>query len=188
MDMFSKGRTDALVSLGLVKLAAGVPILQRPSLWKRLGRWAQRKMPTRTGVRNFFIGDPRRFGQEIIKGKALSKGSLIRESFHAPDMFSKAMFYGLPAVEGVGVALDEEGNKARRIGETLGGAALGLAAYRPLGMLGSVGADVLGRRLGGGIGQTAAHLVGKATTPTPSTPVPQNLNVGSQVEPTYTYR
>lgn len=188
MNMYSKGRADALRSLGLTKMAAGVSILHRPSLWKRFSGWARKKVPTRTGVRNFFIGDPRRFGKEIVKGKALGKGSLIRESFHAPDMFSKAMFYGLPAVEGVGVAFDEEGNKARRIGETLGGAALGLAAYRPLGMVGSIGADILGRSLGGGIGQTASHLAGKITKPNPPPSVPQNLNVGSPVEPTYTYR
>jgi len=152
MDVYGIGQEEALQSLGITKVAWKAPLM------KRMGRWLLKKAPTWKGTREFAIGTPVQFGKEIMRGKALSKGSLMRQSLHAPDMFSKAMFYGFPAVEAGGIMLDSEANKARRVGEALGGATLGLAAYRPLGMLGSIGADMLGRSIGGGIGQTGGYL------------------------------
>ena len=122
---------------------------------------AKAMLPTRKGLREFAIGDPKRFIQELRSGTALGKGSLIRESMHAPDMMSKAMFYGLPAVEAGGIILDDEGNKGRRLAGSIGGAALGLAAWKPLGMAGSIGADILGRRVGESIGGVADRLARK---------------------------
>lgn len=163
-SVYKIGYRDAFHQLGLEKIAVsvgtGAPML------RRLKWWLQKKMPTKSGLRQFAVGDPRRFGSELMRGKAFGKGSLVRQGFHAPDAFSKVMFYGFPAVEAGSVALDEEGDKAKRIGQTLGGAALGLAAWRPLGMVGSMAADVLGRRLGGAVGQTASHLVGGQKSPT----------------------
>ncbi len=193
MSVYAQGRADALSSLGLTKVAIST-LRPSPSMLKRFGGWLRKKAPTKTGVRDFFIGDPRRFGREIAKGHPLGKGSLVRESFHAPDMLSKVMFYGMPAVETAGIAMDDEGDKARRIGGSLGGAALGLAAYRPLGMVGSIAADAVGRSLGGGIGQTAKHLAGKAQNsisgPTPQAPptAPPKLDLGYTQQPTYNYR
>jgi len=176
MSMYKAGYSQALQNLGISKTARN--ILRSP--WgTRARRWIQKKMPTRSGVRDFFIGNPRRFGQEIVEGKALGKGGLLRESFYAPDTFSKVMFYGLPAVEAAGIALDQQGDKAKRLGETVGGTALGLAAYRPLGMVGSIAADTLGRSLGGGIGKTVGHAGSK---------VKEKLNLGSEEESAYTSR
>lgn len=169
------GQESALSTLGITKTAVSVGY--RPSVLKRLGGWLKKKAPTRTGFRDMMIGDPKRFAKELASGhlfKGVGKGkTLIRESFRAPDMFSKAMFYGMPAVETAGIALDDEGDKTRRIGGSLGGAALGLAAYRPLGMIGSIGADMVGRSLGGGIGQAAAHVGSKITGAAPESPPPQ---------------
>ena len=184
------GQKSALQTLGMTKTAR---VLYKPSIFKRIGGWLKKKAPTKTGFRDFMIGDPKRFAREVASGHPIKglpgKGrTLIQESFHAPDMLSKAMFYGLPAVETAGIALDDEGNKAQRIGGSLGGAALGLAAYRPLGMIGSIGADMVGRSLGGGIGKTVGHLGSKitGTTETPQQPrqpeqqmqPTRNLNLG----------
>lgn len=167
-SVYEMGYRDALEKLGMEKVAVG-PLAARAPLLRRAKWWLQKKMPTKSGVRQFLVGDPHRFGEELMAGKALRKGSLFRQSFHAPDAFSKVMFYGLPAVEAGSIALDEEGDKAKRVGQTLGGAALGLAAWRPLGMVGSMAADVLGRRLGGAVGQTGAYL---ATGKGPEQPPP----------------
>jgi hypothetical protein len=127
--------------------------------------WAKNQVPTKTGIRNFFVGDPRRFAEEVVSGKALGKHGLIRDSLRAPGLLNKAMFYGLPAYEGVNIARDNEPDKAKRIGALAGATTLGLAAFRPLGLLGSIGASYAGDRLGGGIGQTADYLVRGNKTP-----------------------
>ena len=177
---FDTGHQDALKRLGLEKIAVMVP--GKAPLLRRMGQWLRQKAPTRSGVQRFLVGDPRQFGREIMQGKALGKGSLLRKSFHAPDAFSKVMFYGLPAVDVASTALDDKGDKGRRIGETLGGAALGLAAWRPFGMLGSMAADTLGRRLGGAMGQTSEYLAtGKRTSPQGTTaPYEQAMDAVSQ--------
>ena len=187
MSMYKQGYVDALSSLGMDKVA--VRVGYRSPFIKRVGNWFRKKAPTKTGIRNMLIGDPKRFAREIASGRPIRgyKGqgrTMIRDSFYAPDMLSKMMFYGLPAVETAGIALDDEGDKAKRIGGSLGGAALGLAAYRPLGMVGSIGADMIGRSLGGGIGKTVEHLGNKVTggntIPQPVKQDPQNLSLGIQ--------
>ena len=80
------------------------------------------------------------------------KAGILRESFHAPGILSKAMFYGFPAIEAGGVLMDKKDEKGKRLGEALGGAALGMAAWKPFGMVGSIAADRLGRDVGGSIG------------------------------------
>lgn len=160
---YAAGRQSALRLFGLekqaVSVAAGAPLL------RRAGWWLRGKAPTISATKRFLIGDPRKFGKELMQGKATGKGSLLRQSFHAPDTLSKVLFYGLPAVEASTIAMDAEPDKAKRVGRALGGAALGLAAWRPLGMVGSMAADTLGRGVGGVIGQTAGHLAGKVTPP-----------------------
>ncbi len=168
MTMYNRGRNAVFSHLGITKEA--VSVLHRPSLLRKAKGWLLKKKPTATGVRDFMIGNPKRFGRELVEGRALGKGSLVRESLHAPDALSKVMFYGLPAVETAGIALDDEGNKAKRIGQSVGGAALGLAAYRPLGMVGSIAADAVGRGLGGGVGQAAGHVGNKIKGAVQKTP------------------
>lgn len=156
------GRQEALSNLGLVKEAAGTPLFYRAPLKKRMWKWLSTKARgLGRSAGEMMIGSPRRFGREIASGRALAKGGLLRESFRAPDMLSKALFYGFPAYEAGSIMLDDDPNKARRVGASLGGAALGLAAWRPLGMVGSMGADYIGRGLGGAIGQTAGHVAGQ---------------------------
>lgn len=160
MTPYELGHTAALESLGLTKEA--VSVLAKPKFLARAGRWIAKKRPL-NWMKELSIGQPRRFGREVMQGKALSKGSLVRQSLHAPDMFSKAMFYGFPAVESGGILMDDAPNKAKRIGQSLGGAALGLAAWKPLGMIGAIGADMIGRGVGGTIGQTVGHLAPSAS-------------------------
>jgi hypothetical protein len=153
MNGYIAGRADALQSLGLVKVA-------KP--WQRLKDWAWKKIPTWHTVKREMIGQPSEFADEIAMGRALDRKSLIRESFKAPNALSKAMFYGLPAVETISVLADEKDHKAKRIGGVLGSAALGLGAYRPLGMVGSMALDPVGRAIGEAVGQTAGYVGTKA--------------------------
>ncbi len=169
-DAYGAGREDTLTSLGLLKVAA------YNSLWRRAGRWASRKLPTARGVGQAMVGSPRQFAGEIAKGRVFSKGSLVRQGMKAPDPLSKLMFYGVPAVETAGIAIDDSGNKAQRIGASLGGSAMGLAAYRPLGLLGSMAADPIGRSIGGAMGQTAGYLGDKVIGKDPQ----QNLSLGNR--------
>jgi hypothetical protein len=152
MDMYSQGQMDALAQLGLVKTSAGAPAMFMGG--KSL---VQRAMPTvkrwGRGLSNFAIGSPRQFGREMMSGKGFAPGSLLRQSMAAPKLWEKALFYGLPAYEAGSIALDKEPDKARRIGASVGGAAMGLATWKPLGMLGSMAAmpvgSYVGKRLGG---------------------------------------
>lgn len=154
MQGYLQGHVAALTQLGITKEAS------RASFLGRLGRGVQKRMPTWSGTKKFMVGEPRRFGEEIVGGKALRKGSLIRESFAAPDKLSKALLYGLPAVEAGGIALDEEGEKGRRLGGMAGGLALGYGAYRPLGLVGSTILGTAGHGIGERIGAGVESLAG----------------------------
>ncbi len=155
------GRQAALHELGLVKEAARIPLFYKAPFMQRAKKWIGNKARSvGRSATEMAVGSPKRFGRELMSGRALSKGSLIRQSFKAPDMLSKALFYGFPAYEAGSIMLDDEKDKAKRIGASLGGAALGLAAWKPLGMAGSMGADYIGRGIGGAIGQTAGHVTG----------------------------
>jgi len=175
--VFDIGRYEVYRKLGLEKCAA---IATKAPLLRRAGWWLKKKLPAGSDVRKFFIGDPKQLGRELLSGKALQKGGLIREGFRADTPLAKAMFYGLPAAETISIASGDEPDKAKRIGETLGATALGLATWKPLGMLGSMALDPVGRGLGGAVGQTAGHLFsgGQKSTSTPveptqgSTPTP----------------
>jgi len=179
---YDRGTADTLKLLGLEKVA----YLGRvgTKLW-RAQRWLHKKAPTWKGVREEMFGQPTRLVKEIARGKALSKGSVIRESFNTPTALTKMMFYGFPAVESAGIALDDEGNKATRIGGALGGGLLGLGAYKPLGLVGSMAMDPIGRSIGSAVGQTVGHLgnkvMGKPAQPNrpAGTPVQPNRPVGN---------
>jgi hypothetical protein len=111
-----------------------------------------------TGFKNFMIGDPKAMMQQYRQGgfkRLLAKGTvtqapgLIRQSFPQGKL-SKGLMYGLPAIEAAKVVGDDDPNKLRRLGGIAGGTALGLAAWRPLGMLGSMAAGSLGEAAGSG--------------------------------------
>jgi hypothetical protein len=112
------------------------------------------------GVKEFTVGSPGKFWEEIRAGKALAPGSLIRESLKTPTVFDKALFYGLPAYEVGSTIGDHEGDKANRIGSTLGASALGMAAFKPLGLLGAMAASSVGGAIGGGAGTAFGHATG----------------------------
>jgi len=156
-DYYAQGRDDVFASLGITKVA--VPIIPKAPLLRRAKWWLSKKLPKwgRT-AKEMAIGSPKQFMGEIAQGKALAPGSLIRQSFHAPGLLNKAFWYGLPAYEGIQIMRSDEPGKAARMGGLLGGTALGIAAWRPLGILGSMGLGMLGERVGAGIGQTARHL------------------------------
>lgn len=166
MDTFyEQGRADAFRQLGIEKTAAAVPGVGALGRGARTaGGWLRRKLPSWKGTKEFMVGSPRRFAEEVAAGKALGKGSLLRESFDVKSPYTKALLFGIPAVEAGSIAMDPEGRKAQRLGETLGGTALGLAAYRPFGLLGSMAADTLGRQVGAGVGRTVDY-VGRGGAP-----------------------
>jgi hypothetical protein len=150
---YEKGREAVFQALGVEKTAA----LPGAGALRSAGKWMRGKMPTARTAREFLIGNPRQFAEELSAGKALGKGGLLRKSFEAKNPATKALLYGVPLAEAGTIAMDPEGRKAQRLGETLGGATLGLAAWRPFGIMGSMAADTLGRRLGGAVGQTADY-------------------------------
>lgn len=154
--LYQVGRRDAFLKLGMHKEAIAVG--RTAPLLRRLGTWMRSKVPTKQGIQEFAIGDPQRFAEELAQGKAFGKGSLVRSGFKAESPIEKATFYAMPALEAGSTIADDRGEKGRRLGETLGGTALGLAAWRPFGMVGSMVADTLGRRIGGAAGQTAEYL------------------------------
>ena len=155
--MYEQGYQDALQLLGegLEKNAFIGKGL------RSVGRWAKSKLPTRQGVKQFLVGNPRQFIGEVRQGKAFGKDSLLAESFKAPGTFNKMMFYGLPGYDMARTAFDDQGNKAERMGAQLGGNLLGIAAFRPFGMLGSIGAGIAGDVAGGAIGRGVGKLTGK---------------------------
>lgn len=159
-DYRLNGATGAYQAYGLDKLA-GIPIPKG-----KLGILAAIKNFLTPGkdfgrrAGEFVVGEPKKFLGELTSGKALDKGSLIRQSFHAPGMLNKALFYGIPAY-GVGSVLgDAEGDKVKRIGGELGGAALSMAAFKPLGLAGAIAGGMGGAAIGEGLGGAAQNIVG----------------------------
>jgi hypothetical protein len=172
MDPYSSGYSDALRVLGVdFEKTAGVGNVVR-----RAGGWLRGKLPSRKAVGEFFVGSPRQFVDEIRQGKALSKGSLIHKSFEAPGAFNKMLFYGMPGYEMARTAFDDQGNKAERLGGQLGGNLLGLAAFRPLGLLGSMGAGVAGDVLGSAVGRGVGRVTGTQIEQPPVAPQQPSVN------------
>lgn len=178
-DFYKQGQYDAYVQLGLLKEGAVPRVLAR---W---GKALKSKLPTSQGVKKFFIGNPRRFAHEWRMGKTFAPGSVFREGLDAPGVLNKALLYGFPAVEAVNIARGEPGERAERIGGLLGGTALGLAAWGPTGMLGSMAAGALGERIGRGLGRTSKYMSG--VTPR-AADLERNLTLGYNAEPPYTWR
>ena len=174
MTPYEQGQQDALYHMGLCKTAATIrpTIAAGKPLFQRLKGWFKKKVPDpKKTVRDMLVGDPRRVAAEYqaggIKG-LFRKGDpanrinpgIFRESMIAKDPISIALFYGLPAWEAGQIAFDEEGNKGRRIGETVGSGLLGAATWKPLGMLGMMATDPIGRTIGGSIGSLGDAATG----------------------------
>lgn len=180
MDLYTYGQQDTYRALGLSKEAA------MPRTLVRLGKFLKRKLPSRQGLKKFFVGRPGRAAHEWRMKQSLKPGSVFREGFSAPGPVNKALLYGFPAYEGINIAQGEKGERAERIGGLLGGTALGLAAWGPGGILGSMAAGMAGERLGRGLGRTAKY-VGR-TTPRVAKNPESNLTLGYNTEPSYTWR
>jgi len=156
-DYYTAGQTAVLEALGISKVAT--PVIVRAPLLRRAGWWLQKKLPQwGKSLKEMAIGEPGKFVDELSRGKALSKGSLVRKSFHAPGMLNKVFWYGLPAYEGVQILRDDDPDKWGRMGGLIGGTALGIGAFRPLGIVGSMGAGMLGEHIGAGIARTGRQL------------------------------
>jgi len=157
--MRDAGYNDALTLLGIEK-TAGIGQGLRTA-----GSWLRSKLPTAQGVKEFMIGRPTQLWDEVRTGKALKPGSLIRESLRPQNKLDKALFVGLPAYEMARTTFDDEGDKLKRMGAIAGGNLLGLAAWKPLGLVGSMGAgmlgDMAGGAIGGGIGKGVDLVTGK---------------------------
>jgi hypothetical protein len=131
------------------------------------------------------FGNPREFGKEILRGKVFDKGSLIRQSFKSSPMFGSKLLghgamWGYPIYEGSNVLTDAGPNKIERLGGVLGGSALGYAAFRPLGLVGSSLLWGAGEDVGKGIGKTVQHYVDKAkgtSEPVAQIPAPRKSNL-----------
>lgn len=144
MTPYEQGQLEILSSLGLTKYAANPAEAAKQLIpwWRRLGG----------GIRRTVVGQPTRFWDELKAGKALSKGSLIREGFAAPGMIGKGLMYGLPTYEAINALTDQDPHNARQIGQLLGRTALGYAMFSPFGLVGSTVGYSAGDVLGGKIG------------------------------------
>lgn len=158
MNPYIQGQYTASTVFGLTKMAGAYGIT--PSLLGRMGKKIKGWLPTAAGTKRFFIGEPGKFKEEITSGKALSKGSLIRESFKAPGVLNKLLFYGFPALDVVSTMRSDSPDKPGDIAGILGGAAASSAMYRPLGMLGAMAAGIGGGMLGRGIVNKGRDLMG----------------------------
>jgi len=153
-DFYKLGWDAALVDLGLCKEAAW------PKSLARVGKFLKSKVPSKAGVKKFFIGSPRRFMHEFRSKKLLQPGSTLREGYRARSPLEKALLYGFPLYEGGRILTGDPGQRAENIGGLLGGMTLGLGAWGPSGMLGSIAAGSLGDYLGRGLARTAKHSLG----------------------------
>ena len=117
-------------------------------------------------AKQFFIGQPRTFLNELNQGEAWKPHSVLRQSFYAPGVLAKGLIYGLPALEMAKEIRDDRPEKAKRIGQLLGGSALGFAAFGPTGMLGATALGGLGAYAGGTAGRLLEHM----TRPAPEYP------------------
>jgi hypothetical protein len=158
MTPFEAGWNEVYVSLGLTKVALGIPPGTVAQAGKTIGETAA-KQPWHTTLRKAIVGEPLRFGKEVMEGKAFSSGSMLHEGLKVPKLMDKALLYGLPGYMGYQTMKSDAPDKAQQIG----GLALGTlgtnALFRPFGMLGSVAAyPVLDR-----IGRGAVNVAQKAT-------------------------
>lgn len=169
MTPYDRGQYDALIFLGLTKEAVG-PLMPTMQTAKNVMIPAAKRFGT--SVKEFMVGNPKQFGKQLWHGTAYQPAGvdniggrlvkrppgLLRESMSAPTMLTKGLFYGLPAYEAGSTLLDNKGDKARRLGESVGGALMGQATWRPLGMVGSTLLDPVGRNIGGAIGNAVGNL------------------------------
>lgn len=155
------GAESAYQTYGLDKLA-GIPIPKgKGGILSAIKEFLTPGKDFGRRAREFAIGTPGKFLDEVSSGKALDKGSLIRQSFHTPSVLDKAFIYGMPAY-GVGSVLgDSEGDKIKRIGGELGGGFAGAALFRPLGLAGALAGGTVGSIAGEGIGGVGQNMFGR---------------------------
>lgn len=151
-SFYIQGQCDTYLRLGLEKEAGIGRTLSRA------GKFLRSKLPSRQGVKKFFIGRPGRAAHEWRTKQTMAPGSVFREGFEAPGLLNKALLYGFPAVESAKIMKSEKGDRAERVGGLLGGTALGLAAWGPTGLLGSMAAGAVGERIGRGLARTGKYV------------------------------
>jgi hypothetical protein len=169
MTPYEQGQYAANIYLGFTKVA--VPLVAGTSFLQRAGKFLSKHAPTWAGTKKMMIGEPGRFKDELVNRKLLSKGSLIREGFHAPGMFNKALFYGLPALDVVSAARSDSPDKAKDIAGILGGTVGSMAAFRPFGMVGAMAGSAAGSALGKGLLSKGRQVAG--VQPPPEAPPTQ---------------
>lgn len=150
--MYQQGYNAALQRLGLEKIAFRIPkwVVRTGPKLKEMG----------SDLATMTVGSPKKFMQELRSGTALGPKGLIRESFKAPALWQKALFYGFPAVSAVQTLRSNDPDKAESLGGLAGGMLLGTAAMGPFGMLGSYPLGFLGEHLGSRLVRGAKRMTG----------------------------
>jgi len=105
-----------------------------------------------TKTKEFMVGTPTKFLDEIRQGKAFRRGSMMHKSMKPSGPMDAALLYGFPAYETYHAAKGPSEGRAARIGGALGGS-LWLPTFRPLGMLGSSAVAMAGHSVGSGLGR-----------------------------------
>jgi len=155
---YQSGYGAALQQLGLTKIAVPLKVLTKAGPFLRnLGK------DFATNV----VGSPRKFYQELKGGTAFGREGLLASGFKAPTIAQKAMMYGFPAVEAISTVAGSGPNKVEALGEIAGGTLMGTAAFGPLGMVGALPADALGRAVGGRAVRGVKRLFGVGNQPVP---------------------
>jgi len=162
---YIQGQYAANIVFGFTKEAFA--FASKPSFLQRAGKTLKRWAPTWSGTKKMMIGEPGKFMNELANRKMLAKGSLIRKGFHAPGLLNKTLFYGLPALDAVNIVRSDSPNKAEDLASLAGGSMAGLAAFRPLGMVGALAASAGGSALGRGLVSGGRKLLGNVAQPLP---------------------
>jgi hypothetical protein len=162
MFPYTRGQEDANTLFGLMKTAAGLPQLATAGagLLGRAGSALKKWAPTWSGTKKFMIGEPKEFMNQLANRRFLSKGSLVRQGFEAPGMLSKAMFYGLPALDVVSTMRSDSPDKAKDIAGIIGGTAGSMAMFKPFGMLGAMAGGSIGGKLTSGLLNKGRQIAG----------------------------
>lgn len=157
---YREGYQDYIVSLGIVKVAG--PVVPAAPFMTQAGAWLKRKLPGwGHAAKDMMFGSPTQFAEEVRQGRAFAPNSLIRQSVRANTLLEKGLFYGLPAYQIASTLKSGGPDKAERVGGILGGSLMGLAAFKPLGMAGSMIFGGLGERLGEKVMGGAKHVIAK---------------------------
>ena len=142
-DEHYKGVQEALVTYGLMK-QSGIGDAVKPVL---------------AGMKNFVVGHPRQYWDEINKGQLFSREGMLAKMLnpHVPGKpkttaLNAALTVGLPAYELYRATQEPDSNRGSALGRSVGGL-IGGTLGMPAGLIGSMVGGTLGSTLGEGVGR-----------------------------------